>query len=209
MYRAFAPFFEGATGATRVPPRQPSASMERNREKAAAERERLVDARILEKIRAITAYFLLLGSCSSSTAGKRHSRCSSLVAPVAPSTTVFLWFAEASADIPPLRQISQCPRVSISTTPYYIIIIGGKYALTSKFSANFFGRFGYLSYLCSGVCLHGQTAHVPQGHSDAGMVATPRHRGQCHLRSIAGNGSRARWQRKYQGISPFILCMET
>ena len=63
MYRAFAPFFEGATGATRVPPRQPSAPMGRNREKAADERERLVDARILSRIRAITAYFLLLGSC--------------------------------------------------------------------------------------------------------------------------------------------------
>ena len=129
---------------------------------------------------------------------------------MAPSTTVFLWlFDEASTDISPCAKISQAPRASISTTPYYIIIIGGKYALTRKFPANFFGRFGYLSYLCSGVCLHGQTAHVPQGHSDAGMVATPRHRGQCHSRSIAGNGSRTRWQRKYQGISPFILYLET
>ena len=44
------PVFEGATGATRVPLCQSSATMERNRAKAAAERERLVDAQILSRI---------------------------------------------------------------------------------------------------------------------------------------------------------------
>ena len=44
------PVFEGATGATRVPLCQSSATMKRNRAKAAAERERLVDAQILSRI---------------------------------------------------------------------------------------------------------------------------------------------------------------